>query len=536
MDDLPSEPVSYLVFTIPARTLANAPHIEELLGKTLKVRVPSFRDPAASSSWFEIDKDGLNKATGQRDKTFIVNELVQNALDANPSRIDVTLTKQPGSRYANLRVEDDSPDGFHDLTHAWTLFAESTRKAVADQRGRFNFGEKRVIAACESVTIVSTKGGVCFDASGRRRLRRVRAKGTVFEARLLLTNAELELCSRAMRKLIVPEAVELSFNGDVLQSRAPLTEFEATLRTEIADEDGNLRPTTRKTLVRVYKVRGGETGSVYELGIPVVETGDAYDVDVQQKIPLGLDRDNVSPAFLRTLRTLVLNVTHDVMAPAQSTSRWVKDALGAKGISEDAVRSVIKHRFGAKSVVFDPSDLEANAIAVTKGYTVVHGGQLSKEEWQNVRQAGALMPAGKVTLSPRPYSEDGSPVEVVPPSEWTADETAVVKLFKRLAPGLIGRELRVSIVVAPHNPFVACYGRSTGMDLNRPKLGRGFFASGCSERVLFILIHELAHEFASNHLSEEYYDALTSLGARLALMIARDASLLVMTGRQEVSP
>jgi hypothetical protein len=47
-----------------------------------------------------------------------------------------------------------------------------------------------------------------------------------------------------------------------------------------------------------------------------------------------------------------------------------------------------------------------------------------------------------------------------------------------------------------------------------------------SERALDLLIHEFGHEDEGNHLSERYYDALTRLGARLALLVAADPSLI----------
>jgi hypothetical protein len=59
-----------------------------------------------------------------------------------------------------------------------------------------------------------------------------------------------------------------------------------------------------------------------------------------------------------------------------------------------------------------------------------------------------------------------------------------------------------------------------------PKLGTGFFQSGYSQRVLDLLIHELGHEYESNHLSANYYHALTKIGARLALAVAANPNLI----------
>ena len=42
----------------------------------------------------------------------------------------------------------------------------------------------------------------------------------------------------------------------------------------------------------------------------------------------------------------------------------------------------------------DPSDPEANKLAVSQGYTVVHGGMMSSAAWQNAKTASAILPAG----------------------------------------------------------------------------------------------------------------------------------------------
>jgi len=52
-------------------------------------------------------------------------------------------------------------------------------------------------------------------------------------------------------------------------------------------------------------------------------------------------------------------------------------------------------RFGEKQVSYDPTDPEVNERAIAEGYTVVHGHSLSREEWENVRSAGAICQRGR---------------------------------------------------------------------------------------------------------------------------------------------
>jgi hypothetical protein len=75
------------------------------------------------------------------------------------SKVSVSLEYR-GRNKALLVVQDDAPEGFRDLTHAFTLFAESAKKTNPEQRGRFNLGEKLVLAMCDEVTIRTTKAAV----------------------------------------------------------------------------------------------------------------------------------------------------------------------------------------------------------------------------------------------------------------------------------------------------------------------------------------------------------------------------------------
>ena len=66
----------------------------------------------------------------------------------------------------------------------------------------------------------------------------------------------------------------------------------------------------------------------------------------------------------------------------------------------------------------------------------------------------------------------------------------------------------------------ACYGTSHGLgrssfDYNVGVLGRRWFAAGVTEDTDSLVLHELGHEFCANHADDNYFRALTRLGARL---------------------
>jgi hypothetical protein len=92
--------------------------------------------------WFDVSKEGLGKQAEEHGKGRLVGELIQNALDEpGVTQVAVSLALVPGRPLADLTVEDDAPEGFRDLSHAYTLFAESYKRTNPAQRGQYNFGE-----------------------------------------------------------------------------------------------------------------------------------------------------------------------------------------------------------------------------------------------------------------------------------------------------------------------------------------------------------------------------------------------------------
>jgi hypothetical protein len=294
-----------------------------------------------------------------------------------------------------------------------------------------------------------------------------------------------------------------------------------TLPTEIADEEGRLKRTARKTVVEVYEVREGETGSIYEMGIPVVDTGDLYHYNVGQKVPLGLERDNVPPSYLRTIRTLVYNEMFPGTGAEEANGKWGRDALSDERITDEAVKHAIQARFGDKAVIYDMSDPEANKIAVSEGHTLVYGSMLHAAEWNNVRRAGALLPAGKVTPSMKPTPEELGMKEM----EHTPGMREIVAYTHEAAKALLGHDIVVRVIEHRGANYLAKYG-SGYFTYNAATLEHGFFCQGISIAVDSLIIHEFGHDSEMDHLSADYYRVLTDLGAKLKAWAVRQAHAL----------
>lgn len=468
--------------------------------------------------WFDVDKSGLGKQAEEHGKGRLIGELIQNSLDeVGVTRIDVTLAVVPGRPLADLTVEDDSPEGFRDLAHAYTLFAESYKRSNPEQRGQYNFGEKLVLAVCESASISTTKGTVIFDSDEGRteKPRQKRDRGSVFQGRIRMTRQEFPEALDYLRSLLLPDDVIVTLDGNRLLPRTPIHSFEASLETPVADENGIMRLRVRKTKVQIYEALPAEVPTLYEMGLPIVETGDKWHVSVGQKIPLNRDRDNVRPSYLRAVRTLVVNEMHDRLSEEDANATWVRQASSDANCAPDAIKKVLDLRFGEKRAAYDPNDPEANKTWVSKGGTLVYGSMMNRDEWKNAKDAEAIQPAGKLCPSPKPYSEDpnADPVTVIPPEQWTAGMKNIAAYSVFLGRELMGVEVAVTMVDTTNN-FAACYGPGR-LDFNVLRLGKRWFEQGASEAVDRLLIHEFGHQYSGDHLSEEYHEALCLLGARL---------------------
>lgn len=478
--------------------------------------------------WIDVDLDGLDRTLTRRaGLVWVLHELLSNVYDTAATGVDVTLEAIPGVPHARLTITDDDPQGFHDLTHAWTLYASSERKADASKRGRWNAGCKLVLARCTWAQITSTTGGVVFDGGGRRRTGARTERGSKFEAIVRMTREEMvDVLDKV--QLIVPP-IPTTINGVALRSRTPIEAFELPLPTELADEEGYLRRTTRTTTVRVYECIG-EPGRIYELGIPVVETGDPWTVSVEQKVPLNSDRDNVTPAYLRELRVAVVNRMHTRLTQETAATPAVQDALADARIEPAAVTTILTAQYGDKRAVYDPSDLEANHRLVADGYILIHGGALSKGAWENVRAARAALPSGEIRPTPQPYSVGGEPAEFIPENEWTAGMRNVADYCTDVAWRLIKRAVIVRFERGRMTDgWVANYGAKT-LTFNHDRLGKVYFARGVGVWLNDLLIHELAHDREGNHLSEDYYKELSALGAKLTELALREPELFKKYG------
>ncbi len=489
--------------------------------RLLRVAKKSTTKRAGTQPWFVVDKEGLRKTLERKGKAFAIYELLQNGYDEASTKVSVTLTPPVNGR-STLICIDDAPLGYTDLSHAHTMFAESKKKSNEKKRGRFNVGEKHVLALCDSATITSTTGRVIFNQDGTRSQSGTKTKkGTEFRGELSLTREEFDEMTEKVKQVIPP--IPTFFNAVQIPIPDVLHEFQATLPTEIADDNGISRKTQRQTAVRLYEPRLGEQSMLYEMGMPVVEIDCKWHVDIQQKVPLNIERDNVTPSYIKAVYAVVLNERKDFLTEEEAAASWVRTGFTDSRIVDSTVETIVEKRYGKKAVIHDRVDKGSNRECASQDYNVVPNGAMSKEEWAVVKRACVMKKAGEVCPT---NLEDYTPKKILRDDERNPSQLIYQTFIEKLAPLLINHTVTVRFIADPDVPVQGCtYLWKKGtfrMDVNL-----AFHEASDWHQNYELLIHEFAHHAvqSNDHLIDEFYETVTDLGAKLARLAQTYPSL-----------
>lgn len=481
-----------------------------------------------SSDWFEVSRDGLLKILSRRGKAWALNELLQNAWDTDATEVIVTFEPVANTPKVWIAVEDNSSTGYKDLSHAFTMFADSAKKGDATKRGRFNIGCKFALAICSQATITSMNGSVVFDEKGRHSSKVACPRGSRFRGLASLTRAEFDEILEQTKLLIPPTGVKtiitvIALDGKeedhVLAQREPTLVIEETLPTEIADAEGALRRTARKTAVQLFHADG--QAFLYELGIPVTPIEGPWHANVMQKVPLTIERDAAPPGYLVKLQTAILNATADQLQPDQFTAPWVAEAVESKDIAPAVLDRYLGAKYGEKRLANDPNNQEGMRRAVAAGFTIVHGRSESGETWKRIREH-KLADSVTALFPPPTSSSNYTTVELkdLPENYLSAMDYARKLIWKLL--GIQTVTIRVIDGGTNINTLATWQrGEVPTLTLNRTLLGKGFFAKGPTIKVNELLIHEMAHQ-SGDHLEEKFDDAMAYLGAKMTDLALRE--------------
>jgi hypothetical protein len=500
-------------------------------GKVTTRRKVEWRNAMSTNPpWFVIDKEGLRKTLSRKGKAFAIFELLQNGFDADATKVEITLG-EPKDGKSILICDDNAPLGYVDMSNAHTMFGESAKKTDVHKRGRFNVGEKYVLALCDKATIISKTGRTMFHEDGTRTHDTVKTEaGTTFTGFLPLTMTEYNDMVQKVGLVIPP--VPTYFNGKRLPERKVLHEFTAQLPTELADENGILRSKKRTVTIRLYETPKGGGAWLYEMGMPVVLIDCKWSVDIQQKVPLNIERDNVTPSYLKAVYQAILDERSDYLTEDDAAAAWVTTGLSSPKVSIEAVKAVVEKRFGKDAVIYDRNDLGANREAVARGRMVIPRGAMTPELRKNFERAGVEKSSAKYSTASTPV------VGLISEENWTPAMRRYQDFIVKVAPLVLQHELKgVQFENNPEANHSACTQWQKASYIFTVNVAFHDVEDWRENYDTFI--HELAHHAVqrNDHLFEGFYNSVTDIGAKLAEVALAHPELFPMTNwRVEFTP
>lgn len=473
-------------------------------------------------AWFEVSKNGLKELQENKPRWRLIGELIQNAFDEPITYCKVYLDHCDGCM--TIKVEDDSPIGFRDLKDVYTLFGHTYKRENPEKRGRFNLGEKMIFSICSSAKVVSTKGAIIFNENGRKETSDKIKRGSIIQLKIPAKEEELPNTINYLKKFIPPDKILFEINKCTIPPRKALKEFRAPLQTEYYS-NGVMRRVTRETTVAVYSSMSDSW--LYEMGIPIQRTPCKYDLNIQQRIPLSLDRETVLPSFLQTLFSEVLNEMIEAIDSNESSELWIRDALSDSHIKDTTIKEIVRKRWGDKVCVRSPRDLRSVDEAITRGYKVVGGSELSKREWMRIREAKAIPSSSEL------FGGSFAETEIVSEDKWTKDQRMVVTYAKMIARETLGKEINVQLIRSKANT-VAMYDPSKGLlSFNCSRIAKEWWKSRVSEEVTDLILHELGHE-GGWHWENGYHKMLTKIAAKLVMLALKKPELFKLIKEDEI--
>ena len=371
---------------------------------------------------FAVDMAGLAEIEGGRDPHRLAFEPVTNVFDEfrgygdpgrrRPTFCRVEVRSMEHSRDTMLDVRDDGA-GFDRAEDVWTLFAHTPKRTETGVAGRFNTGEKQMLAVARNASIETVVDGrlvtVRFERKGREVIKHRTPNprpGTSVLARMPWSKAEAGQVRLALAMVIPPDGLKYTVDGATIVPPPVTVAVRVTLPT-VTLIDGVLRPTERKAIVEVRPETMGEAW-LFELGIPVCSIADTefpYSLNVMQKVPLGMSRDSVTPAYLNRLigsvveaaaldGTMLLDESAADATHLKRSLDWVRrpEALApvAEAVFPEALRT--------------SSDAASNARAAIDGRTVISGRSLTEATRRRL---------GELDILPTPRQVYGEQVDTL---------------------------------------------------------------------------------------------------------------------------
>jgi len=357
----------------------------------LKASANEGKPKGAKGQGFEVNIKGLQEIIGGGDEWRHPIEIVANVFDEyngyvegkkRPTFCEVTFTKE-GNSPAVLTVTDDGA-GFDEVSDIWTFFRTTEKRSNAKVSGRFNAGEKQLVALAKKATIVTGSNTVEFVDGKRKhtRHRKEQRQGTQITATLAWKFDLVKKAIEQLESVIAPEGLIYTVNGKLIANgRHKVDVVNVSLPTVVlSDVDGTvaLRHTTRKSDVSVIATADDEPAWLYELGVPVCEMAHdfPYSLNVSQKVPVPMSRDMVSKKYIERLIGLVIEAAPHILNESDADAEFIKPAL--EYVQDDEAVAEVAKRVFPTSLRWS-SNSQANAYAALGEYDILSRGKFGKK-------------------------------------------------------------------------------------------------------------------------------------------------------------
>lgn len=464
-----------------------------------------------SNQWFEISNTGWRRMNAGRPPYELVKELVQNILDEDFHNASINFGMNNGEFY--LTIEDDVQGGISDSSLITTVFLTGKEESHL-KRGRKGRGLKEFLSVCYEAEVETVGKTIYFLENGSRHEEsNVRTVGTKITCKIREENWDekaIKQIENYLRKIIMYNDCEFYVNNKRIEKRKSVRSFPYELETHVI-LDG-VQTTVRKgTTISLYDKIKKEKGWIYEMGIPVCEIDIPFDVDIQQRIPMNDNRNDVPENYLNDVKKSILTNCIDILEKKDLIS-W-----GVGGLRRYYMPFDIQQKIVEKIIGDDPY----NAVIKTKGKFDDKAKQRGKKIVNIDSMDYDLQYLFKNILKSSEtfivdLEKEHKPI-ICEPNEV---EREFLNAHEKIIKG-IGLEVELRIVEKERDSsgflptaFYTYEGKHV-ISYNRIVMSK-IFSDPYREIAIDTLIHELGHIEESEHENMKYVNAVTKYGAKIA--------------------
>lgn len=467
---------------------------------------------------FDIDTEGFKVQMSEMEPYRLVQEIIANSFDeTSVSKIDCWL-EHDGSMLT-MSVHDNGK-GFRSIKDVFTLFRNSYKRKNVQQRGRFNLGEKEVMAVAFDGFIRSRNWKVEFYDNKRRETTGLEDnKGTTVEARFVWNSNQIETIKKELQKLIVPNKQILNVNGYPVEKKEIARTIKGELWT-ITEDKESLKMVRRllETKVDVYEKEEDEVAWIFEMGIPVQKLERnlkvQWHIDVQQKIPLEIKRDVVSDSYLVDIYALLANKCYDLVPKEKAGAKWINRSMVR--IEAKPAKDLLTKQYGTPKLYIPSTvDSEANEAVNKVGGVNILPNTLDRDERNHLRELQVVKLATDDFGSG--LSKEYKKIE---PTEEMEKYFAIVK---KVAKDVIGKNIDVEVCDSDIS-HPAWFGFETLTYNVRFLPKRKNFFNDFTEYGIGLIVHELSHdkvpaeqEYPMPHQSPEFLSEIERIAGKIGM-------------------